>query len=232
MIQPTKFDPKTKSIVTSISDTGDNNIRVYDINLNSVYFKHIIEAIIKENDIQEVVETGSFNGLGSTTIFANTKKPVISIECNYNNYVTATNNLSQYDNVCVVHALSTKREDALRYIMSEAFDIDTKYDSKSPKTFYLKEVCQQVLFENALDVFANNTNKQLVFLDSAGGMGFFEYLEFMKFSDEVLSNKILVLDDVTHIKHKRSVEHLKMSGRSVEISPDDRFAWCNLNHKK
>ena len=212
--------------------SDDKIIRSYDINLKSTYFETAIKQIIEENEIDEIVETGSFNGLGSTTIFAKTNKPVISIECNYHNYITATNNLSKYENVCVVHALSTGREDAVRFIMSEDFLIDTQYDSKFPKPFYVREVCQPVMFEKALDLFVNNANKQLVFLDSAGGMGYFEYIMFMDFKPEFLLNKILVLDDIEHIKHKRSVDSLIKLGMDVKTSPDGRFAWCKLKQPK
>jgi hypothetical protein len=69
-----------------------------------------------------------------------------------------------------------------------------------------------------------------VFLDSAGGVGYFEYLTFMNFNNT--SNKILMLDDISHIKHKRSVEHLEKLGYIVNKSDDNRFAWCDLSKGK
>ena len=44
----------------------------------------------------EIVETGTFHGDGSTDIFAKTGKYVFTIECNWDNYVTSYKYLSQY----------------------------------------------------------------------------------------------------------------------------------------
>ena len=45
-------------------------------------------------------------------------------------------------------------------------------------------------------------------------------------------NKILVLDDISHIKHKRSVEDLEKNNYTVFKSSDNRFAWCDLSKGK
>jgi hypothetical protein len=86
------------------------------------------------------------------------------------------------------------------------------------------------VLEDALNIFANNDRKQLVFLDSAGGVGYAEFLEFMNYEGKY--NKILVLDDVNHIKHKRSVEYLEKIGLEVSKSKENRFAWCDLSQGK
>ena len=121
------------------------------------------------------------------------------------------------------------REVLIKHLLQQDFEIDTTYDSDYPKSFYMREINQQVVLENALDIFANNDRKQLVFLDSAGGVG---YVEFLKFMDYNTDNKILVLDDINHIKHKRSVEYLENSGYIVQKSKENRFAWCDLSQGK
>jgi hypothetical protein len=206
--------------------------REYSVNLNNSEFKNVVNKILQENEVDEIVETGAFNGLGSTSVFAETKKYVFSIECNYNNFVNATNNLINYENVCVVHGLSLNRQDLVRGLLNESFDIQTKYDSDYPKAFYMREISHQVVVENALDLFCNNHRKQLVFLDSAGGVGFLEFNAFMNYDKSYLSNKILMLDDISHIKHKRSVEKLEELGYEVHQSTDNRFAWCILGNNK
>jgi hypothetical protein len=198
----------------------------YAINLNNSEFKNVVSKLLEENEVDEIVETGSFNGLGSTKVFAETKKYVFSIECNYNNFVNATNNLINYENVCIIHGLSLSRDTLVKGLLNERFDIDTRYDSDYPKSFYMREISHQVVVENALDLFSNNIRKQLVFLDSAGGVGLLEFNAFMRFNKEFLSNKILMLDDISHIKHKRSVEKLIDLGYNVNKSSDERFAWC------
>ena len=115
-------------------------------------------------------------------------------------------------------------------MIHQDFDIDTTYDSDYPKSFYMREINQKVVLENALEVLANNDRKQLVFLDSAGGVGYAEFLEFMNYEGKC--NKILVLDDIDHIKHKRSVKHLEDLGYEVSKSKGNRFAWCDLSQGK
>jgi len=233
MIEPTRFNPNSKTVTASIEKSTDDKrfIRSYDINLKSEEFTEVINDIVKKYDIDEIVETGTFNGLGSTTVFANTGKYVFTIECNYNNFVTAIQNLARFENVCVVNGLSVSRKDLIDFLLNEKFDAETSYDSQYPKTFYMREIVHNVVVDDALSVFAKNNNRQIVFLDSAGGVGYCEFNHFMSFGDDILKNKILVLDDIDHIKHVRSVDSLKANGYEVNISKDKRFAWCDLSVK-
>ena len=198
----------------------------YPIQLNTLEFKAVVSELVKNCD--EVVETGTFQGNGSTKIFAETGKYVFTMECNAVNHQIASQNLIQYHNVAPFHALSLRREDLIRFLMDEKFDLQTNYDSAFPKTFYMREIGERVLFENGLDLFCNNDRKQLIFLDSAGGVGYAEFLEVMSYKPEYLNNKVLMLDDVQHIKHCRSVAKLLEMGQDVHLSAENRFAWCYL----
>ena len=198
----------------------------YPIQLNTLEFKAVVSELVKNCD--EIVETGTFQGNGSTRTFAETGKYVFTMECNAVNHQIASQNLMQYHNVAPFHALSLGREDLIRFLMNEKFDLDTNYDSVYPKTFYMREIGERVLFENGLDLFCNNDRKQLIFLDSAGGVGYAEFLEVMSYKPEYLNNKVLMLDDVTHIKHCRSVAKLLEMGQDVHLSAENRFAWCYL----
>ena len=189
----------------------------YTIQLNNDEFKNAVNIIISQNKIDEIIETGTFHGDGSTKIFAETGKYVFTIECNYENWVRAYNNLINTPNVCVIHGLSMDREELIKGLLNEKFDIQTTYDSKYPKTFYMREISQQVVVENALDLFVNNDRNQLV-----------EFKKVMSYNKEYLKNKVLMLDDISHIKHIRSVEFLKFTGFNVNISSDNRFAWCSF----
>jgi hypothetical protein len=211
---------------TTINNVGTKEL--YPTNLNSNIFREAVKQIIETYEIDEIVETGTYNGLGSTRIFAETKKYVFTIECNYNNFVSATQNLSAFDNVCVIHGFSLNKQDTIKWLLNEEFDGSVKTDSDYPKTFYMREISQMVAVESALEIFAKNDRKQLVFLDSAGGIGHLEFLTFMEFNAK---NKILMLDDIDHIKHKKSVEMLKEWGYAVNISADNRFAWTELIKK-
>jgi hypothetical protein len=198
----------------------------YPIQLNTLEFKAVVNELVAECD--EVIETGTFHGNGSTKIFAETGKYVYTMECNAANHQIAQRNLAQYENVIAFHALSMKRETLIKFLLNEKFDVKTTYDSNFPKTFYMREVGQQVLFEDGLNLLCNNDRKQLIFLDSAGGVGYAEFMEVMSMHDDYLKNKIIMLDDIQHIKHCRSVAKLLEMGQDVHISADSRFAWCRL----
>lgn len=199
----------------------------YTIQLNTLEFRSVVNELTAKVD--EVIETGTFHGDGSTRVFADTGKYVFSVECNYNNYQIASQNLAQFQNVCVLHGLSLSKESLIKGLLHESFDLNVTYDSKYPKSFYMREISQNVVVENALDLLCNNDRKQLIFLDSAGGVGYLEYLWVMDLPFEYLENKILMLDDINHIKHYRSVKDLIDRGFHVQISEDKRFAWSILS---
>lgn len=204
----------------------------YTIQLNNNEFKNSVERIINTNKINEIVETGTFHGDGSTKIFAETNKYVFSIECNTDNWIISSKNLSMYPNVCVIHGLSLNRIDLMKGLINEEFDLDTTYDSKYPKTFYMREISQRVVVEDALDHLTNNDRPQLIFLDSAGGVGYLEFKKVMSYSKNFLINKVLMLDDISHIKHLRSVNFLRENGFKVNVSSDQRFAWCSFQESE
>jgi len=200
----------------------------YPIQLNNNEFIDSINHIIGNYIVDEIIETGTFHGNGSTKIFAETKKYVFSIECNYENWAISTNNLLKYPNVCVINGLSLNREEIIKGLLNEKFDIVTTYDSDYPKSFYMREVSQRVVLENSLDVFTNNDRNQLIFLDSAGGVGYLEFKKIMSYDLEYIKKKVIILDDISHIKHIRSVDFLIKKGFKIKISSDNRFAWCSF----
>lgn len=212
----------------------------YNINLNSNLFEDTVRALLKDNEIEEVIETGTFNGLGSTTIFAKTGKKIISVESCLGNHFAAKENLKEYKNVELIYGSSLFIEDMISFIDSDDFYFKEEVknnsaiiDGPSPdetKSFYKNEVSGwnfgKPKLENVLINLIDNNKKQIVFLDSAGGVGYLEFKLFMSLSEEKKKNKILLLDDVSHIKHYRSVEELKFLGHPVNVSIDKRFAYC------
>jgi hypothetical protein len=71
--------------------------------------------------------------------------------------------------------------------------------------------------------------EQLVFLDSAGGCGYMEFKEFINMPKSFLENKVLVMDDVDHVKHFRSFKELGEMGYDPQRSKDSgRFGWCTF----
>ena len=209
------------------------------VNLNSNLFSQIMENLIKENKIEEVIETGTFNGLGSTMIFAKIGIKTQTIESCLSSFFAAKDNLKNYSNVILHHGSSLKIQEMLDFIDQDDFyssseikiqNISIDGGSVDAKSFYKDEVTgfgysappkEDILFN-----LINNSKKQLVFLDSAGGVGFLEFKKFMSIDECFRKNKILVLDDVAHIKHYRSVNFLKENKYNVSISSDKRFAYC------
>jgi predicted O-methyltransferase YrrM len=200
----------------------------YSIELNSNEFRDVVRRLVKEHNIDEVVETGTYLGTGSTSVFAGEDLNVFTIECNVNHLLQAAENLKGMSNVCFIHGLSLKRERIISGLMAMEFPKGGIYDSTNPKVFYVQEANQAVLVEDALSLLAKNESRQLVFLDSGGGLGYLEFLEFMSWPTNVRKQKVLLLDDVTHVKHAKSVQSLKDWGFEVGVSQDGRFAWCQF----
>jgi hypothetical protein len=98
-------------------------------------------------------------------------------------------------------------------------------DTLDPVPFYLTEINFDVP-EDLLFPLINNSSKQLIFLDSAGGIGYIEYLKVMSLQKDLLKNKVLVLDDIYHVKHYRSVLDLEQKGHKV--IKYDRFCIVKL----
>jgi len=200
----------------------------YRIEMNSNEFRDVVRRLVKQYEIREVVETGTYLGTGSTAVFAGEGLDVFTLECNVNHLMTAAENLQGMSNVCFIHGLSLKRERIIAGLMAMDFPEGGIYDSPNPKVFYVQEANQPVLVEDALELLAKNEVRQLVFLDSGGGLGYLEFVEFMSWPSSVRRNKVLLLDDVTHVKHAKSVQSLKDWGFEVGVSQDGRFAWCQF----
>ena len=97
------------------------------------------------------------------------------------------------------------------------------------RDFYTREINVECPTENVLPMLINNDNNQLIFLDSAGGMGFYEFKEgLMTLQGDYLKQKTVIFDDVNHIKHYRSVKLLEDAGYHVNYDWDLRFAWAKL----
>ena len=205
-------------------------IKKYPINLSSNDFKNTVDEIIQKYNPSQIIETGSYKGLGSTLVFAKTGKPVISIECNKDYAIKARRNLKNYNNVIVLNAHSLKKNDLIKFINNYKYkypkNIKREVDDESFYQ-YKNEIDVDSDFENILPLLINNNKRQIVFLDSAGGVGYLEFKTFMKLPKKNLNNKILILDDVMHIKHYRSVKELKKMGYKPKII-NNRFAYLSF----
>ena len=194
-------------------------------------FVNTINNIISKYGIKSIVETGAFHGLGSTMVFAKTGLPVTSIECNPQHVEIARNNLKDYPNVNVVLSNSLKLEDMRKFIQSDDIyqqrDLDIEVDGgNDPKAFYMNEIGNGNIPEDMLRTVADTPERQMILLDSAGGVGWIEFMEFLDFKN--IKEKILVLDDVSHVKHYRSVNLLKQMGIEFNFSTSKRWGWSDF----
>jgi len=217
---------------------------MYQIELNNNFFSNSVKRVLSENqDIEEIIETGTHVGAGSTKIWANTGLPVKTIEVNPEYWTQAIDNLKEFPNVELLLGASllvSKMEHFIKEnkeYYESAREKNIGCEGPDAVNFYLAEVNgggfsglfrDKPKSENLLLELINNNKKQLIFLDSAGGIGFLEYQEVMSLTKECLENKILFLDDVNHVKHHRSVENLKDRGYDVVENADGRSAYCCL----
>ena len=72
-----------------------------NIHCNTADFHQIVDDLVTRHSITGILEAGTYDGLGSTTVFARTGLPVDTFEVNTDNYVTAKKNLADYPNVTV-----------------------------------------------------------------------------------------------------------------------------------
>lgn len=195
------------------------------IQLNELEFIERVNLFSKE--IDEIIETGTFHGNGSTLIFAETGKPVKTIECNSANYMRSLYNLRGFKNVTCINGYSLPLKDMQEFIRNDDFYIEHKEVNKEtddPKEFYLQELGNDCIEEDILIKLIDNNKKQIIFLDSAGGVGYLEFKKVMDLKDK-LKNKILIMDDIDHCKHYRSVNEL---GNKLIKSKSGRFGWCKF----
>ena len=65
-------------------------------------------------------------------------------------------------------------------------------------------------------------------MDSAGGIGFLEFTILLR----VMRNRpySLLLDDINHIKHFRSYEHIRKDRRFTILGLDESRGWLFARH--
>ncbi len=216
------------------------NTQYETVELNNPHFAQAVLDILKNNkDIEEIIETGTHNGTGSTKIFAKTGLPVKTIEVQRAHHDNAKENLKDFDNVEFFLGLSLPYDEMVKFIKDDQYyykyaveqGIDCEPD---PVNFYIQEINgwespeTRVKTENLLPNLINNDKKQLILLDSAGGVGYLEYREVMKLSKEQLSKKVLMLDDINHVKHARTIERLEYERYIINKAEDGRSAYCTF----
>ncbi len=214
---------------------------------------------IQSKGISTIIETGTFEGTGSTRTVGNlfakaSLKAFYTIEINYGSYRKAVRNLKDLPFVHCLYGCSVPMRDALKFIQEdEAIAHHEKYpdvyidDVEDPVGFYSKEIegylrrsttdlrlifrprPQQDLLATLIRKLAGE--KILFILDSAGGIGWLEFTTVQK----EMGNKeyYLLLDDTHHLKHFRSVEYIKADPGTYDvIGESQEHGWLLCFKKK
>jgi hypothetical protein len=222
------------------------------VELNNPHFAKAVDDLLKKHKIDEIIESGTHNGDGSTKVFAETGLPVKSIEVQYAHYIKAKDYLKDFDNVEIYHASSLPYEKMIEFIKSPESQKFLKaafrkeiplgceggdprfYGEGDPVKFYTDEVVgfasesSRTKEEDVLPGFINNTKNQIIYLDSAGGVGWLEYQEVINLPEEYLKHKILLFDDMYHVKHYNTVKDLEARNFPVSMVKDYRSAYCDF----
>jgi hypothetical protein len=186
-------------------------------------FVPTMKALIRDHKILDVVESGTYDGTGSTTVFAKTGCNVYSIEADKERVRNSRDNLRMWDRVHVFHGLSMPYNDAVKFIVEDdIYDINPIPDLEFDGDIYrdrlgtLKDFATSFEEGGKENILANlicNNRPQLIFLDSGGGIGLCEFEHTMKLIYPLwYKHKILVMDDIRTYKHYRSVKRLEAQG--------------------
>jgi len=177
----------------------------------------------------------------------------ITIEANYRSWRRAKENLKQFPFVTPLWGLSTSRQEALRFIENDpALQNHLEYpdifidDIQDPLKFYSREIAGELggkannpvegvrqfvdrrrfyagddLLAKWLEAF--RSHYPLIVLDSAGGVG---YLEFKTVERHMSAHPyFLLLDDVHHLKHFRSYDHVHGERKFSIIGENKEVGW-------
>lgn len=224
----------------------------------------LAEAIVRER-IAHVIETGTFEGLGSTRFlaetFASTTVPrsFVTIEANWRSWRRARRNLRRFRFVRPLWGRSLHTSQALEFVETdECLREHGRYpdifidDVEDPVRFYRREILgelggvskrlhRRVLreFDRALYYQGEGLLERclrpvrdeapLVVLDSAGGVGWLEFQTLVTIMQHRRYH--ILLDDVHHLKHFRSLAHIRADPAFRTIGLDECHGWALATHE-
>jgi hypothetical protein len=209
------------------------------IDLNSEFAKEI-RKVFKDFSPTRLIETGTYLGLGSTAILAQTlkdleiKKPkLFSIEINpryyrqavENIYILGFSNIVQIFNGLSIRrnqlpSLSEIQEEFVNKVWSVGTYIDHDIEDRVKR--YYEETnfvdMPDMLLLQCLRMF--DFFPDFVLLDSGGHIGYTEFTTLLKY---LINPCIVSLDDIYHVKHHNSF---------LDIQKDKRFKILKVSSEK
>lgn len=193
-------------------------------------FGRALEALVANNRMTRIIETGTYHGTGTTQAILSGLEihdlpaEFYSIEVNPDNHRIAKNNLAFTDKVTLINGISVPSKLLPKQIDFTDYpeNVIVDYKPEIREKMYLAEVRYNVPDDVLGSLIVNNGFKpELVVLDSAGHMGTIEFDYLMSI---IKNDFILALDDTLHVKHYKTVQKIKDDGRFAEVwKSSDKF---------
>jgi len=183
-----------------------------NVQLETEAFKAQVKKL--RSEFNTVVETGTNTGTGTTKIFADNGFEVYSCEMNVLNY----------DKAKALHGNNEKVH--LHY----AFSCDLK--TLDPVNQHKYKDCQDIEQNFLAKQIKSHGSGVLYCLDSHWTMGFREFSQLIQHHIEFGERLVIILDDVTNLKHRPSIRFLDTMyphPHTVEHKPGERWATITLH---
>lgn len=206
-------------------------------------FCHDVSKLIAATQPRKIIETGTFLGRGTTTVLYNALKAhgqpfkLITIECNPE-YETKAQQYFEENNMHEI--LPLLGHSLPKHLIPSQETIQTNLVDNAPKNplihqdfpehkraiAYFTEI-NHVVPDNqltiAIEMFENSPD--LILLDSAGHIGFEEFLLVLQVNIE--TPYYLILDDTYHVKHYKTLEFIKQDPRfTLLVDSKEKFGFC------
>ncbi len=215
-------------------------------------------SVIKHEGVDVIIETGTYKGTGSTRILAETfgtgryDAKIHTIENNLVFYREAKANLRRFKAVKCHYGDSLSKKEMLDFIrQDEALRNHDHYqdvfidETIDPVGFYINEIkgrlhrgASRLSFVEYLfkgsdllpKLIRKNLHLRLLFLlDSAGGIGYLEFLTVLRMMGE--RNYFILLDDIHHLKHFRSKRLIESDAGFKVIAMSETNGWILARHE-
>lgn len=167
-----------------------------DFSLQSQRLEEVVRLLVRKHEVTRIIETGTFHGKGTTLTYARTGLPVYSCEAHRKRFRAAVKNLSQFENVYLSHAFTTRASEASAEFLENLGEENLPSDEN-----WLPEALRQATDDRSL----------LVSLDSGGEVGLAEakiLIEWIK-ERKRQTTISLILDDIRFVKHEKTIPMLE-----------------------
>lgn len=233
-------EPRRKRVkIAGQDDDGSHDLMAVDTESN---FSGVIDELFASIRPKKLIETGTYQGTGTTTIIASALRRLgiqdarfFTIEVNPEHHQQARMNLAR-ENLDVIallgvsvprNILPTLEEIELMTVENIEFeDIFVDHQEHDRALFYFQETNFEGVPDDLLGrcLAEFDFRPDFVLLDSAGHMG---NIEFKYLIDLLKGECYIALDDVYHIKHHKSMLQMKEDPRfEIVHSSREKFGFC------